>query len=199
MTDEGRTEVVFTDYDPAAEQSTFFREVKIWEAARATTAATTFFDPISIERGGVTRKFWDGALNANNPVNRLWVEAQEQFGPVSLEPQIRCLLSLGTGKPPLEGFGRGLKDIGKSIIKMASETQQTALQFRRMHPELANRDGYFRFNPPDMSEVELEAAEKKGIIHQRTQDYGDDPDVKLDMERFRRAVGTDQSASMAIV
>jgi calcium-independent phospholipase A2-gamma len=61
-----------------------FDEVKIWEVACATSAATTFFKPAQIMSGGVHRTFVDGALGANNPVNRLWIEAEKQFPPAPL-------------------------------------------------------------------------------------------------------------------
>lgn len=43
----------------------------IWEAARATSAAATFFDPIQIGR----QKFVDGATGFNNPVEAVFEEA----------------------------------------------------------------------------------------------------------------------------
>jgi predicted acylesterase/phospholipase RssA len=46
---------------------------RIWEAARATSAASTLFDPITI--GPYKRKFVDGALRHNNPINLVDLEA----------------------------------------------------------------------------------------------------------------------------
>jgi len=46
---------------------------KIWEAARATSAATLFFDPITIGRFNQT--FVDGAGGHNNPVEAIYGEA----------------------------------------------------------------------------------------------------------------------------
>lgn len=46
---------------------------KIWEAARATSAASTFFEPISIGDHG--ERFTDGALIHNNPVFQVYKEA----------------------------------------------------------------------------------------------------------------------------
>lgn len=88
MSGSSRELVQFTNYQKVGEVSTFYNNVKLWEAARATSAATSFFDPITID--GST--YWDGALGANNPVNQLWKEAKEAFGPEKLEPQIRCVL-----------------------------------------------------------------------------------------------------------
>jgi patatin-like phospholipase/acyl hydrolase len=45
---------------------------KIWEAARATSAASTFFEPIKIG----DRMYVDGALKHNNPVEKVDEESQ---------------------------------------------------------------------------------------------------------------------------
>jgi patatin-like phospholipase/acyl hydrolase len=77
-----------TSYERDVESmSTFHDNIRIWEAARATSAATSFFDPISIGRGNLRQSFVDGATGANNPVRRLWQEAQRQWAS-PLEPQI---------------------------------------------------------------------------------------------------------------
>ena len=49
----------------------------IVEAALATSAATTFFKSVTI---GV-RKYVDGALGSNNPVEYVWNEAQSKWCP----------------------------------------------------------------------------------------------------------------------
>lgn len=191
MTGLSKDIVHITDYAKVGEQNDFYDKIKIWQAARATSAATSFFAPLDIDG----RTFLDGGLGANNPVDRLWLEARSQFGPASLEPQIRCLLSIGTGKPALTAFGESVKEVGKSLISIATETQRTADSFHENHEDLAIRDGYFRFNPPDMDEVGMEEAGKKAIIMDRTEAYGRDPVIKLFMRRFQQIVGEEQSAS----
>jgi len=195
IAEEAATPVHFTNY-PKGGDSAMYDEVTILDAALATCAATTFFKPKNILSGGVYRTFLDGGLGENNPINRLWIEAKQQFGPAPLEDQIRCLLSIGTGKPALSAFGQSLKEVGESIIKIATETQRTANNFHEMHEELANRDGYFRFNPPDISDIGLEEASKRNIIEARTEDYIVDPVTRQYMVRFQQASGEEQSASI---
>jgi patatin-like phospholipase/acyl hydrolase len=48
--------------------------VKIWEVCRATSAASSFFDPIAV--GRYEEEFVDGGIGANNPVTELWNQAQ---------------------------------------------------------------------------------------------------------------------------
>jgi len=172
-----------------------FDEVKIWEVACATSAATTFFKPAQIMSGGVQRTFVDGALGANNPVNRLWIEAEKQFPPAPLEPRIRCLLSVGTGRPPLTSFGDSVWSVMDSIKKIAAETQKTAQTFHDMHRSLADRNAYFRFNPRDIDEVGLDEAGKRGMVEARTAAYLEDPEVVGMMDRFKQSIGEEQSTS----
>lgn len=42
-----------------------YRTVRIWEAARATSAASTFFDSVEIGNNG--QRFLDGGTGANKP------------------------------------------------------------------------------------------------------------------------------------
>lgn len=46
----------------------------IWEACRATSATTSFFDPITI--GPYDQKFADGAVKYNNPIQLVYREAE---------------------------------------------------------------------------------------------------------------------------
>lgn len=65
----------------------------MWQAARATSAAPTFFKPIHIEppRPGII--YVDGGLGFNNP-SRL---AREEAGHIWPKSKSYCLVSIGTG------------------------------------------------------------------------------------------------------
>ena len=65
----------------------------IVEAARATSAAPTFFEPVEIMINGTKERFVDGALGFNNPVMELYSEAKTIFPSRSID----CIVSLGTG------------------------------------------------------------------------------------------------------
>lgn len=92
---------------------------KIWEAARATSAASSFFDPIAI--GLENRLFTDGGTGANNPIRQLWTEAKEIWSTEPLEENIRCIISIGTGVPSFKKFGKGIIDLGKSLLRIATD------------------------------------------------------------------------------
>jgi calcium-independent phospholipase A2-gamma len=196
MTDEARSIVTFTDYKKRfGGDDSIYDDAKIWEVARATSAASSFFDPMPIKRNKMERVFLDGGLGSNNPVDELWQEATDEWGPAPLAPQIRCLLSIGTGKPRLEVFGTSLKAVADTIIKIATETQKTADKFERNQAQLFNEDHAFRFNPPDI-DVGLEDAEQKGRIAARTENYTNEAEFRRRLERFMEAAGEEQSASM---
>lgn len=66
--------------------------IPIWEVARATTAAPTYFDPICIQN----RTFGDGGLGLNNPVNDIFWEVANMHG--SNGSVIGLVVSIGTGE-----------------------------------------------------------------------------------------------------
>ncbi|KAH8628113.1 hypothetical protein IG631_17881 [Alternaria alternata] len=200
LTAEGRAPTRFTDYERPGEHSNFYNEVKIWEVARATSAATSFFAPMEITHAGEPRRFLDAGIGSNNPINELYLEAMSQFdkSEEEFDKQIRVLVSIGTGRPALHGFGEKVTEVAKSIASIATETQDTANTFHLTHRKLANRGGYFRFNPPDLSEVAIDESSKKGIIASRTDTYGNDAHTLEMVERWVAVAGFEKSASTLI-
>lgn len=85
----------------------------VCEAALATSAATGFFDPVSIG----ARQFVDGALGANNPVEEVEGEAANIWCSKTgdLKPLVKCFISIGTGSP-------GKKAIQDKMLKFLSKT-----------------------------------------------------------------------------
>jgi predicted acylesterase/phospholipase RssA len=61
----------------------------VWEAARATSAAPLYFDPISF--GVPPMKYIDGALRYNNPVRVLYDETKSEWP----GRPIACVVSIG--------------------------------------------------------------------------------------------------------
>ena len=158
--------------------------VRIWEAARATSAATSFFDPIEI----AGERFVDGATDANNPVNELWIEAENLFGEGDqeawkLEDKLHCLISIGTGKPSLKPFGQSLVEVGQSLVKNATETEKVAERFERQHNKLFKNSRAFRFNVSQgLEKIGLEKTDQLGEIKAATRRYLAQQDVLVRME-----------------
>lgn len=173
--------VVMSSYYSKRRGTDLWNITKIWEAARATSAASTFFDPITIGE----ETFTDGATGANNPIHQLWSEAgdvwKDRDG--SLEDQIKCILSIGTGVPSLQPFGASLKDVALGLKAIALETEETAELFRKHHTELFNSNKAFRFNVSrGLESVGLEEVSKWGLIQAATRNYVQTEEVHLKIE-----------------
>jgi predicted acylesterase/phospholipase RssA len=142
----------------------------IWEACRATSAASTFFDPIAVGRFG--EEFVDGATGANNPVREIWDQAQLIWGPEPLEGRVKCLVSIGTGVPSLKPFKDDLLNIGQTLVAIATETEKTAEQFRRERSVLDSTGRYYRFNVDrGLEDIGLEEAKKAKEMAAATRGY----------------------------
>lgn len=167
------TPVKFRSY-PADEDSDMPSVVncKIWEAARATSAAATFFDPITIG----LHSYVDGATGYNNPVEEVLHEAFSIW-PNSL-PRIHCIVSIGTGVPGPRDFGDDLVDVLMTLKTISTETETTAERFRRNHVLLGLSGRYFRFNVVQgLEAVRLDEHEKVKEIEAAADRYLKSPDV----------------------
>jgi predicted acylesterase/phospholipase RssA len=155
--------------------------VKIWEACLATSAASSFFDPIAI--GRYEEEFVDGATGANNPVWELWNQAQLIWGPEPLESRIKCLVSIGTGVPSIKPFKDDVLHIGKTLIAIATETEQTAQRFRRDKTHLDDTGRYYRFNVASgLESIGLEESKKRKEIAAATRRYVGSQEVLKQMQ-----------------
>jgi hypothetical protein len=160
---------------------------RIWEAARATSAAPTFFESITIN--GV--KYGDGGTGWNNPTAEAIAEAH------SIWPgrRVGCLLSLGTGLEDAIQLNDGSDNISegfsKSLLQKLAPKASFQLEVAKYYVasltscEKVHRDvsekfadrifpnvNYFRFNVlQGMSKVGLEEWKKIGDIVALTEDY----------------------------
>jgi len=150
---------LFKTYDTSAT----FAACKIWEVARATTAATAFFKPIRIGRDEI--EFIDAGFGYNNPCEVLIDESRRQFPERS---QMR-ILSIGTGLGGVVTVRDNVFAIIKALKKMAASSQKVAAN-------LSNRFGddgqYYRFNVDrGLQDVTLSDWEKHSEISAHTRNY----------------------------
>ncbi|KAI9815421.1 MAG: hypothetical protein M1826_002051 [Phylliscum demangeonii] len=117
---------------------------KIWEAARATTAAVTFFKRIVIGQ----EEFIDAGIKCNNPALRLLSEAKDVFGG---HQTLNCLVSIGTGHPGVIGLSRPNvfqnilpTDVVEVLKQIATDCEGTAHELSQRFKEAPG--SYFRFN-----------------------------------------------------
>ena len=118
-----------------------YDECKIWEACRATSVATTFFDPIAI--GPFDQKFADGAILYNNPIQLVHRETQSIW-PNRFAGAV--LISISTSSAPGKAFEGNIKKIVDVTRSIVTQTKRTADDFFSDHGSMVDRDLLFRFN-----------------------------------------------------
>ncbi|KAF8967329.1 hypothetical protein BDZ97DRAFT_2073670 [Flammula alnicola] len=159
---------------------------KIWEAARATTAAATFFKRIELAGvGGVKKPFLDAGIKCNNPVVEVREEARQIFGDGR---KLGVLVSLGTGQPGTIGLKKPdafqkllpteLIDTLKSVATDCEAVADALTTQFITHPSV-----YFRFNVTHgAGEVSLEEWKMIGTIIAHTESYLRDAQVSAHVD-----------------
>ena len=143
----------------------------ICEAALATSAATGFFEPVSID----DRHWVDGALGANNPVDQVETEAAniwcEETG--ELKPLVKTFVSIGTGHPGKQAIeDKAIKFLTKTLRQITTETEATAAKFVSRWRGHYDQNRYFRFNVQQgLQDVGLAEYHELGTIKGATYDY----------------------------
>jgi hypothetical protein len=165
---------------------------KIWEAARATSAAPTFCGPITVDH--VT--YGDGGTGWNNPTTLVISEVRQIWPGRS----IGCLVSLGTGEEdpnqlvtannlPKKGLRKKLlsSSMPKSSFKLevAKYCAKCLTSCNRTHEDILNNlkrdhlvNSYFRLNTPGVGKVGLEEWKQVHDMIDLTVDYLNAPDMK---------------------
>jgi hypothetical protein len=159
------------------------RVTKLWEAGRATSAASTFFEPIEI--GPFGERFVDGATGSNNPIRELWAEAGDVWrDECPLQDNIHCLVSIGTGVPAIHAFGSSLSQLAHTLKELATETEKTAATFEQEQRQLVNDFRYFRFNvTKGLENVGLAEIGKRNVVAAATGFYLSFEEVSRQMQR----------------
>ena len=143
----------------------------ICQAALATSAATTFFDPVNIGE----RSFADGGLGANNPVDEVEGEASNIWCAETgdLKPLVKCFISIGTGNPGKKAFENSLANfISKTVVNIATETENTEKKFIAKWAKHFDEKRYFRFNVEQgLQDIGLDEYKRKGEMEAATEGY----------------------------
>ncbi|PHH54974.1 Vegetative incompatibility protein HET-E-1 [Ceratocystis fimbriata CBS 114723] len=109
---------------------------KVWEAARATSAAINLFDPINLGRDEI--QFIDASYGYNNPCEALIWEAEREFPGRPI-----MILSIGTGLGDVVEVSDSRDSVLKALRKTATSFKQIDLRLEQKY----NSPGvYFRFN-----------------------------------------------------
>lgn len=144
------------------------------EAALATSAATTYFEPIHING----TYFLDGALGANNPCDVVELEASDLWCETTarLQPLIKCYISIGTGHPGYRHVSdRGIKYFFETLRKEATETVATTKNWESRWREGIEQGRCFRFNVEHgLENVGLEEHKQAGEVMSASRTYLDE-------------------------
>ncbi|OJJ80607.1 uncharacterized protein ASPGLDRAFT_134498, partial [Aspergillus glaucus CBS 516.65] len=143
----------------------------IIEATHATSAATSFFDPVCVG----ARKFANGALGANNPIDEVEGEASDIWcGEIGdLKPLVKYFISIETGSPGEKAIEDNmLKFLSKTMVDLTTQTEQTEKRFIAKWRQHDDKKRYFRFNVDrGLQDVGLSEYQEQGLIEAATEGY----------------------------
>ncbi|OJD29637.1 ankyrin repeat protein [Diplodia corticola] len=158
--------VLLRTYQNRAMHDGISRELKIWQACRATSAATSFFDPFILHDGTA---FVDSGIRWNNPVPQVLAEAGDMW---PNDKDKIAVLSIGTSFNRHISLDGNLISVVESLAKIATDTELIAQDFYRDHrTDLVQQKRYIRLNVPELGKVGLEEFHKVSEIRQKTEYY----------------------------
>ena len=173
----------------------------IWQIARATTAAPSYFRAVRLDVGDADFDLIDGGLSANCPSEQVCRSIQELGN-----DRFKCvgaLLSIGTGKPPstsrrnkaivklTDSNLRGLLTLVGTSLKQATNAE---IIHQKVKEQMRREDvPYFRLNAEDdLSSIKLDAFKGKngektlGKIIDSTRKYLATQEIKDEIDRVAR-------------
>ena len=119
----------------------------VWQAARATSAAPTFFERVYIGSASRRQPYIDGGVGRNNPTAQVLEEAEAEFP----GRRIACVISIGTGKLaiinlPKPHFFQNVvaTHVIKAMVAIATDCEKTAEEMEKKFKDKPKT--YFRFN-----------------------------------------------------
>ena len=153
----------------------------ICEVARATSAATTFFEDVII--GPYRSRYTEGGLVSNNPINQVWSEAQDIWcrEEGNLQEKAKCIVSIGTGNPGVKPLSDTYLKLSSSSMDLVTQTEKTAGEFERIHRDLLiSPQRYFRFNVErGLEDIGLAEYEKYSTLDSVTNLYMNSQEMKM--------------------
>lgn len=160
---------------------------KIWEIARAASAAYTYFEAITIGRDHIT--CMDSAFGYNNPCVELVKESRR-----SLQGRpIGCILSIGTGLSRAVDASNAVS-VAKALVDMATSSKNVhrAMQVGEY------RDVYFRLDETlGVSDIKLDNYKKMGALAGLTKNYLRQPDTEDKIESCVDSILSSRRAAIA--
>ncbi|KAG6906944.1 hypothetical protein DXG01_011277 [Tephrocybe rancida] len=164
----------------------------VWEAARATSAAPTFFKRVYIGPPARPEPYIDGGVGNNNPTAHVVEEAQLIFP----NRNIACVISIGTGKTGTiyvrnpSFIERNVIPVGviRAVVSMANDCEETAEQMEKKFKPRPKT--YFRFNVEEgLQNVKLGEWNRMDEVASHTRKYMQRQKVDLSLADAVEAIG----------
>jgi Leucine-rich repeat (LRR) protein/predicted acylesterase/phospholipase RssA len=136
----------------------------------ASAAAPSYFSEVKLKHRHRNRFFQDGGIVRNNPAFAAMTEARAIWGD---DYPIACLVSIGTGAPPVSEGKHAKRFVGRAFKLLVDSSTETAKTHEILEFTLP-KNVYYRFNPvqaiyaADLDECEPEVLT---AISQATQDF----------------------------
>ncbi|WEW56312.1 hypothetical protein PRK78_001755 [Emydomyces testavorans] len=172
---ENTDATVFRSYDTES-VDLLYDYCKIWEGARATTAASTFFEPITI--GPFKQEFVDGGMRCNNPIELAEFESQ------ALWPNDdRLIISIGSGSAPGKSLDGNIAVLIEALKAIVLDSEAQSERFFKTRQSRVKEDRLFRFNVfHGLEGIGLEEYQEVARIAAATNSYLNLTDVRLRVE-----------------
>jgi hypothetical protein len=125
-------------------------DIPIWKVARATSASSTYFSPITIEG----KDFFDKGTTFQNPALDAFLEAEQMGG--NNRGSVALTISVGTGVRSKSRKRRTIKSpCGEDIVDKCMVQSETT---NRIVEELCQKKAtqYYRFDVEDIDNVKLD-------------------------------------------
>jgi patatin-like phospholipase/acyl hydrolase len=154
-------EVLVTAYDLEQRDAFFYRRRKAREdarydvpmrvAARATSAAPTYFEPALVQWPGERDVLVDGGVFANNPAMCAYAEARQTLLATGRSPEDLLLVSLGTGlySQPFryeEARGWGVAGWARPVLDVIFDGVADTVDYQLGQVLPPGRDGVLRYH-----------------------------------------------------
>ncbi|KAF5547046.1 calcium-independent phospholipase A2 [Fusarium phyllophilum] len=143
----------------------------IWEAASATAAAPTFFDPVKLAGG---ESFCDGGMHRNNPINEAVSELNRELERGWSGRSLGCLVSIGTGVVEAANISTSVTTLIRAVVKILTDSEDTAEEFVKspFGRQLESSGRYFRFNVPQgLQTLKLDEWKETEKLNAATTEY----------------------------
>ncbi|CZR69078.1 uncharacterized protein PAC_18979 [Phialocephala subalpina] len=174
LTSNAFSAALFRTYSNPQMPEESYEDCNTWEACRATSAATTFFDPITV--GPMKQTFADGAVAYNNPIQLVYREAKYMW-PDRMKDAL--LISIGTGAAPGPALEGNAISIIKALKGIVTETEKTNNDFLHDHYEMLDAGCLYRFNVlHKLANVGLEEYKEIKNVAGATQGYLNDAEMR---------------------